>query len=330
MKRRNFLKKLLLCLPILFLSKTGLGKSKLSNLQFSQLQDIPLLKVKVIGVGRAGLNAVNLMIENRLTDIEFWVVDTENHNPNQIIIGTEYGECSTETKPNLLRLAVEEKTGRLSSILQNTKILFIVADMDEETDSGSAPVIAKNARNMGILTIAVISLPFEREQRNAKTTIGELARKADTTFLIPFEEESGDGKICDTIKIISNLMNTNCLINIDFTDIVFMLKDAGIGYVGFGTGKGDNCAIVAAKNALSSIALKKWKCSKMLVNIIGGSQMTLMDINAAMNVIYKAAGDNSDCNIVFGTRIDPQFQNQISLTILITGFDNNFQHPYLF
>jgi cell division protein FtsZ len=364
MERRSFLKNLSLSLPALFLPKMMLGESKSGMLQLSQLKDIPLntlVKVKVMGIGGAGTNMVNHMIKNRLPDIDFWTLDTdihkENFSPNQMMIGMEHkSEWCAATNPVLGRLATEEKAGKISEILRQTDVLFIVVGLGAGTGSGGAPILAKTAHEMGILTIAIATIPFRfeglRRYRNSQIAIEELLKNSDTSILIPFNRDfldiacfshdgnleaafkdalkAGDERVYQTILALSNLINNKGIVEIDFSDFSFMTKNSGIGFVGFGTGTGRSSGTMAAENALNLMPNKEWKPSKILVNITGGDDMTLLDINGAMNVIYDATGENSACDIVFGAAVNPQHHNQINLTVLTAGFNKNLKPPYLF
>ncbi len=304
-------------------------------------------RIKVIGVGGAGGNAVNRMIEAGLKGVEFIVINTDaqvlDHSraPKKIQIGKRGTKgLGAGANPEVGRKAIEEDRDEVAEALKGADMVFITAGMGGGTGTGAAPVVADIARKQGALAVAIVTRPFrfEGHKRSEKAENGlkELKDTADTLICIPNERllaivdkstrlteafAVADDILHQATKGISELITIPGMINCDFADVRTVMLERGEALMGTGYGSGDERAEDAAKLAISSPLLEDISISGakgVLINVTGGEDMTLFDVNTATSIIYQAAG--SDANIIFGAVIDPTLKDQMRVTVIATGF----------
>ncbi len=308
-------------------------------------------KIKVIGIGGGGNNAINSMIdENNITGVEFVAVNTDS----QVLLNSlasikiQIGEKLTRGlgaggSPQIGQQAAEESKERIKEVLEGSDMIFITGGMGGGTCTGAAPIIAQIARKeLGILTIAIVTKPFlfegTRRMANAEEGISQLKENVDTLIVIPNQkvmEVVNDQvtlieafKIADSVlnkgtKAISDLITTPGLINLDFADIKSVMSNAGSALMGVGEAEGDNKAIKAVEMAIDSplVDVNFESARGVLINITGGPDLKMAEIEQAAQTITNHAAP--DANIIFGANIDSSFNNQIRITVIATGFDTN-------
>lgn len=304
-------------------------------------------KIKVVGVGGGGGNAVARMIEAELKGVEFVAVNTDaqvlDRNPAEIKV--QIGKQLTKglgagADPEVGKRAIDEDRQEIIDALGEPNMVFITAGMGGGTGTGAAPVMAELAKAAGALTVAIVTKPFRFEGSKridrADQGLAELRSKVDTLIIIPNERlleivdkkttlknafATADDVLYQATKGISDLITTPGLINCDFADVRTVMLERGDALMGTGLGEGDEKAIDAAREAISSPLLENVSISGargVLINVTGGEDMTLFDVNTATSLIYEAAGD--DANIIFGTVIDPDMTDKIRVTVIATGF----------
>jgi cell division protein FtsZ len=317
-----------------------------SNFEFS---DVPeqMARITVVGVGGAGGNAINHMIHSDMRGVDFIACNTDaqalsiNHAPFKLQIGRELTKgLGAGARPEVGKQAIEENREEVRSIIEGSDMVFITAGMGGGTGTGAAPVVAEIAREMGVLTIGVITRPFIFEGRKrikqAENGIAEMRKHVDTIIIVPNQRLLGlVGKnttfqealqIADNILFyacqgISELITTPALVNLDFADVKTIMANMGDALMGTGFASGEYRASEAAQEAISSPLLEDVQIKGargVLVNITGGSDMTLHEVNDANNVIYEAAGE--EANIIFGAAIDESMAGQVRVTVIATGF----------
>lgn len=304
-------------------------------------------KIKVVGVGGGGGNAVTRMIEADLRGVDFVVVNTDaqvlDQNPAQckVQIGVKLTNgLGAGANPDVGKRAIEENRQEIIDALGEPNMVFITAGMGGGTGTGAAPVMAELAKAAGALTVAIVTKPFRFEGTKrigrADQGLAELRSKVDTLITIPNERlleivdkkttlknafATADDVLYQATKGISDLITTPGLINCDFADVRTVMLEKGDALMGTGLGEGDEKAIDAAREAISSPLLENVSISGargVLINVTGGEDMTLFDVNTATSLIYEAAGE--DANIIFGTVIDPDMTDKIRVTVIATGF----------
>jgi cell division protein FtsZ len=304
-------------------------------------------KLKVIGCGGAGGNAVNRMIGAGLQGVDFIACNTDHQAlnqslaPNRLQIGTATTRgLGAGGDPNQGRLAAEEDEQTIQDALTDSDMVFITAGMGGGTGTGSAPVVARLAKRTGALTVAVVTKPFvfegRRRMRQAEEGLAELRAEVDTLIVIPNERllavvdkdtSLGDAfSVCDEVllkatKGISDLVTVPGLVNLDFADVKAVMSNRGNALMGTGRAAGEGRAIEAAQAAVSSPLLEDVSIAGaegVLVNITGGRDLTLHEVNDAANVVVHAAGD--EANVIFGSVIDPNMDGEIQITVIATGF----------
>ncbi len=306
-----------------------------------------LVKIKVIGVGGAGGNAINDMIESGVVGVEYIAANTDAQDLaiSKADLAFQLGEKLTRglgagANPDMGRQAAEEDLDKINSILENTDMLFITAGMGGGTGTGAAPIIAKVAKEMGILTIGIVTKPFGFEGRkrkeNAEKGVQELKQYVDTLVIIPNDKltELPDKNITlqnafkeanNVLKIgitgVADLILQPGLINLDFADIRTTMQGSGMAMLGFGYANGENRAIKATEQALSSPLLEKSieGASKILLNICGNAGLGLNESYEISNKVREAAGKSAD-DVMFGTVIDDSLEDGIKVTIVATSF----------
>ncbi len=305
-------------------------------------------KIRVVGVGGAGGNAINRMIDEQLTGVEFIAINTDAQvlNENRAETCIRVGEKLTKglgagANPDVGRRATEEDRDTIARALEGSDLVFITAGMGGGTGTGGAPVIAEIAREIGALTVAIVTRPFrfEGKKRLSRADDGlvELKQRVDTLINIPNERLLGivdatttlteafrfaDDVLHQATKGISDLITIPGLINCDFADVKTVMQEMGDALMGTGVGLGSDKATTAAKLAISSPLLEDISiegAKGVLINITGGEDMTLFDVNAATSVIYDAAG--AEANIIFGAVINPELTDEMNVTVIATGFN---------
>lgn len=305
-------------------------------------------RIRVVGVGGAGGNAINRMIDEQLTGVEFVAINTDAQvlNTNMAETRIRIGEKLTKglgagANPDVGRRATEEDSDAIQKALEGSDLVFITAGMGGGTGTGGAPVIAEIAREVGALTVAIVTRPFRFEGKKrlsrADEGLAELKQRVDTLITIPNERLLGivdatttlteafrfaDDVLHQATKGISNLITVPGLINCDFADVKTVMQEMGDALMGTGVGIGSDKATTAAKLAISSPLLEDISiegAKGVLINITGGPDMTLFDVNAATSVIYDAAG--AEANIIFGAVINPNLKDEMNVTVIATGFN---------
>lgn len=306
-------------------------------------------KIKVIGVGGAGNNAVNRLIESGLKSAEYIVVNTDNQDlarskaRNRIQIGAELTKgLGAGADPNVGKAAAEADKDTIQAILRDTDLLFITAGMGGGTGTGAAPVIAKIAKEMKILTVAVVTLPFAFEAKlrmsNALTGIEELKKSVDALITIPNDKISqvvprgtpfpealkvADEVLRQGIRGIAELIVKPSLINLDFADVRTTLQGRGLAHMGIGVAKGEKRIYDAVRCAVCSPLLNTTieGANAVILNVIGGPNLSLDEVITAANLV-KDVIDYS-ANVIFGACIDENMTDEVEVVIIATGFGNN-------
>ena len=306
-------------------------------------------KLTVFGVGGAGGNAVNNMINSNLEGVEFWVANTDaqalenalTNNRIQLGIKSTQG-LGAGSHPEVGKVAAEESLKDIDSILENTNMLFITAGMGGGTGTGAAPIIAKAAKDRGILTVGVVTKPFHfegaRRMKLAELGLEELNKFVDTLIVIPnqnlFRIANENTTFADAFKMADNVLHSGVrgitdlitmpgLINLDFADIRTVMSEMGKAMMGTGDAEGDNRAVLAAEAAISNPLLDNTSMKGargVLINITGGSDMTLYQVDAAANRIREEVDPNA--NIIFGSAFNPELDGKIRVSVVATGIDN--------
>ena len=305
-------------------------------------------KLKVIGIGGAGGNATNRMIQAGMQGVDFIAINTDaqdlenNAAENKIQIGKNLTKgLGAGAQAEVGREAVQSDQEAIEGILEDADMAFVTAGMGGGTGTGAAPMIAKLSRDMGILTVGIVTLPFNFEgpkrMNRALEGIAELRKACDTVIAIPNQKlmsivetdttvveafKLADSVLHQAAKGISDLINVHGLINLDFADVQTIMKKMGEAIMGTGVAQGEERAVLAAQQAISSPLLDDASISGaqgVLVNITGSADLTLLEVDAATNIIFQEAG--KDANIIFGAVIDPSLGDEIRVTVIATGFN---------
>ena len=316
-------------------------------LDFEMEKDNNFAAIKVVGVGGAGTNAVNRMVEANLQGVDFIAINTDSQALvlSQAATKIQIGEKLTKglgagANPDVGQKAAEESREEIADTLKGSDLVFITCGMGGGTGTGAAPVIAEIARDMGILTIGVVSKPFlfegRQRMRNAEAGIERLKAHVDTLVVVPNDRllsvvtkgttmteafRIADDTLRQGIQGISDLIAVPSMINLDFADVRTVMQSRGLAHMGIGIGKGENRMVEAAKQAISSPMLETSidGARAVLINITGGPDTSIMDINEAAQLITAAA--DPDANIIFGAGIDEQLEDQVKITVIATGFE---------
>ena len=312
-----------------------------------EIGDQNFASIKVVGVGGAGTNAVNRMVDSGLRGVEFIAVNTDKQAlalskaPTKIQIGDKVTKgLGAGAKPQVGQQAAEESREELTQQLKGADLVFVTCGMGGGTGTGAAPVIAEVARNMGILTIGVVSKPFlfegRQRMRNAEQGIEQLKTNVDTLVVVPNDRllqvvskgttmndafKIADDTLRQGIQGISDLIAVPSMINLDFADVRSVMESRGIAHMGIGVGKGENRMVEAAKQAISSPMLETSidGARAVLINITGGNDTSIIDINEAALLITQAA--DPEANIIFGAGIDESMKDEVHITVIATGFE---------
>jgi len=303
--------------------------------------------IKVVGVGGGGQNAVNRMIEEGVQDVEFIAINTDSQDlmhssaPQRLRIGEKLTKgLGSGGNPEAGQKSADESREDIHEVLQGADMIFVTAGMGGGTGSGAAPVVASVARELGALTIGVVTRPFTFEgaqrRRIADAAMEQLSRSVDTLIVIPndrllqiVDRKAGineafvmaDDVLRQGIQGISELITIPGLINLDFADVRSVMVEGGNALMAIGTGTGENRAKDAAEKAIQSALLDVSidGARAIIFNIKGGSDLSLYEVNEAAEVIRANA--DPDCNIIFGAAVDPDLTDEIHLTVIATGFD---------
>ena len=307
-----------------------------------------VVNIKVIGVGGGGGNAVNRMVESGVQGVEFISINTDMQALNFSQAGTkiQIGEKLTKgqgagANPEIGRKAAEESKEQIAAALANTHMVFITAGMGGGTGTGAAPVVAQIAREMGILTVGVVTRPFAFEGKKrleqALGGIDELNKNVDSLVIIPNERlkyvseqkitfknafEIADGVLRQAVANISELITVPGFINLDFADVTSVMKDAGYAHIGTGRAAGKDKAAEAARMAISSPLLETSidMAPGVIVSVIGSDDIGLDEVETAATMVQQAA--HPDAHIIFGAFIDDTMDDEIRVVVIATGFDN--------
>jgi cell division protein FtsZ len=307
-------------------------------------------KIKVIGVGGGGGNAVNTMISHCLRGVDFISANTDaqalgvSSSPIKIQLGMEITKgLGAGSNPEIGRQSAMESRDEIRPYLEGADMIFITAGFGGGTGTGAAPIIAEIARECSVLTVAVVTKPFQFEgkKRNiqAEEGIAQLRDVVDTLIVVPNQRllslggrslslleafKKADDILYQAVKGISDLILVPGLINLDFADVKNIMSDMGMAVMGTGVAGGENRAIEAAQKAISSPLLEDntiQGAHGILLNITGGPDMSLYEVNEASSLIQAEA--HEDANIIFGTVIDENMKDEIRITVIATGFDDN-------
>jgi cell division protein FtsZ len=313
-----------------------------------------LAVIRVVGVGGGGLNAVNRMIEAGISQVEFIAVNTDIQQlrscdaPIKLHIGRELTQgLGSGSDPEIGRLAAEEGYDQIKHVLRGSDMIFVTAGEGGGTGSGAAPVVARIGRELGALTVGIVTLPFRfegtRRRTQAERGVDELRAHCDTVIVIPndrlLEVLDRSTSMLDAFRIaddvlrqgvqgICDLITMPGLINLDFADVRTIMKDAGSAIMGIGFATGDNRAAEAAERALRSplIDTELVGAKGILLSIAGGDDLTLLEVNEAAEVVRRGATE--DTNIIFGATIDERLAGQVWVTVIATGLGSRrIVHP---
>ena len=303
--------------------------------------------IKVIGVGGGGNNAVNRMVENDVKGVEFIAVNTDKQAllrcaaPTKILIGEKVTKGrGAGANPEVGLRAAEENIDDIKASLADTDMVFITAGMGGGTGTGAAPAIAKVAKEMGILTIGVVTKPFAfegpRKMAQAELGIENLRKCVDSIIMIPNERlkfvsetritlanafQIADDVLRQGVQSITELINVSSFINLDFNDVSTTMKDAGLAHMGVGMGQGKDKAELAAKAAISSPLLETsiTGARGIIINITSSPDIGLEEVEYAANLISKEA--NPEANIIWGAAFDTSLEDEMKVTVVATGFE---------
>lgn len=306
-------------------------------------------QIKVIGVGGGGNNAVNRMVEAQLKGVEFIAINTDKQAlyTSKAEYKVQIGDKLTRglgagANPEIGKKAAEESKDEIVKLLEGADMVFVTAGMGGGTGTGAAPLVAQLAKEMGILTVGVVTKPFVFEgkirMKNAERGIEDLKANVDTLITIPNDKllqlvqkntsmleafSIADNVLKQGIQSISDLIAVPGLINLDFADVTSIMKEQGLAHMGMGRAVGENRAVEAAREAIQSPLLEtSIKGAKgVLLNITGGSNLGLFEINEASTLVQESC--DPEANIIFGASIREDLGDEISITVIATGFESN-------
>ncbi len=316
-------------------------------LEFQMDDQANFASIKVVGCGGGGNNAVNRMVDAGLKGVEFISINTDRQalSLSNATTKIQVGEKLTKglgagAIPDIGRRAAEESREEIAQALKGADLVFVTAGMGGGTGTGSAPIVAEIARDLGCLTIAVVTKPFQFEgkqrMKNAEMGIADLKQRVDTLVVIPNDRllqvvskgttmleafRIADDVLRQGIQGISDLIAVPALINLDFADVKTVMESGGMAHMGIGVGKGENRMVDAAKNAIQSPLLETNidGARAVLINITGGEDISIVDINEAANLVMQSA--DSEANIIFGAGIDERMGDEVRITVIATGFE---------
>src|SRR6056297_636676 len=309
-------------------------------------------KIKVIGVGGGGNNAVNRMIEGNLSGVDFVAINTDKQalQTSDAEYKIQIGEKLTKglgagADPKIGTKAAEESRDEIFEALQGNDMIFLTAGMGGGTGTGAMPVVAEIAKELGVLTVGVVTKPFGFEGRtrmkNALSGIEALRKNVDTLVTIPNDRllqiagkntsiieafNIADDVLKQGVKGIADLITVPGEINLDFSDVKTIMSDSGLAHMGIGTAEGEDRAVEAAKKAIHSPLLETTinGAKGVLINITAGPSLGLFEANAAATVVHDAVDE--DANVIFGAVIDEDMKDMIKVTVIATGFSSENRH----
>lgn len=303
-------------------------------------------RIKVIGVGGGGCNAVNRMIASEVSGVEFWTINTDaqalthSTTQNRLQVGQKLTRgLGAGGNPAIGQKAAEESRDEIAAALEGSDLVFITAGMGGGTGTGAAPIVAEVAKEIGALTVGVVTRPFTFEGRRrtgqAEEGIAALQSRVDTLIIIPNDKllsviseqtpvqeafRVADDILRQGVQGISDIITVPGLVNVDFADVRAVMADAGSALMGIGVGSGKSRSREAAMTAISSPLLESSidGARGVVFNITGGHDLTLHEVNSAAEIIYEAVDPNA--NIIFGAVIDDRLQGEVRITVIATGF----------
>jgi cell division protein FtsZ len=311
------------------------------------IKELSKANIKVVGVGGAGSNAVNRMIAAGLNGIEFWAANTDHQAlelasaKNRLQIGAKLTRgLGAGGNPTIGQKAAEESHEEIAEALVGADMVFIAAGMGGGTGTGAAPIVAEIAKELGALTVGVVTKPFlfegRRRANQAEDGIAEVKARVDTLITIPNQRllevvdhrasmqdafVEADKVLMQGVQAISDIITVPGLINVDFADVKTVMQAAGSALMGVGRATGEGRAVEAARNAINSPLLETTidGASGVIFTVTGGPDLTLHEVQEAANVVYSAVSDES--NIIFGAVIDERLHGEVLITVIATGFD---------
>ena len=303
--------------------------------------------IKVVGVGGGGCNAVNRMVEAELKGVDFIAVNTDRQALNRCVAETkvQIGEKLTRglgagANPEIGQKAAEETLDEITSLLDGTDMVFITAGMGGGTGTGAAPIIAKAAKDMGILTVGVVTKPFSFEgakrKKQAELGINFLKKYVDSLVIVPNDRllqncerntsmlqafQMADDVLRQGVQGISDLISDFALINVDFADVKSVMTDRGVAHMGVGRGTGETRAKDAVKNAIESPLLETTieGAKAILLYVAGGYDLGMLEVSEIASLVEERA--DRDCILIFGAAVNEEMQDEIAITVIATGFD---------
>ncbi|MBE6156911.1 MAG: cell division protein FtsZ [Firmicutes bacterium] len=313
----------------------------------NELQMDQIAKIKVVGVGGGGCNAVNRMIEEGVKSVEFYVVNTDlqvlniSKATNKIQIGKSItGGRGAGANPEIGRAAALESKAEIEEALRGADMVFVACGMGGGTGTGAAPIIAEIAQELGALTVGIVTKPFrfegKRRMENALLGLEELKKNVDTLIVIPNDKlrdiidkttsfddafKEVDNVLHRGVQSISDLIAVTGVINLDFADVKAVMEKSGTAIIGIGCNAGENRAIEAARQAVANSLLEATidGATNAIVNVTGGKNLTLFEIEDAVETVREAA--KSDVNIIFGAIKNENLSDEVIVTVIATGFD---------
>ncbi len=324
------------------------------DVSYEESQDIAVLKV--IGVGGAGNNAVNNMINNQLNNVEFIAINTDKQALKNSLAAykIQVGEKITKglgagANPEVGKKAAEESREEIAQVIKGADMVFITAGMGGGTGTGAAPIVASVAKELGILTVGVVTRPFSFEGKkraeSALCGMAELKEHVDSLIVIPndrlLQVVDKNTSLIDAFKIaddvlrqgvqgISDIIQITGIVNSDFADVKAVMKGSGLAHMGIGSASGDNKAEEATRAAIESPLLETSidGAQGVLVNITGGLDMTILDINTVSSMIQEKVDE--DATFIFGSVTDESLKDELKVTVIATGFENGPKQPEIF
>ncbi len=330
-------------------AKKRVGGQDMLELKVDKEMQESFASIKVVGCGGGGTNAVNRMVDAGMKGVEFIAINTDRQAlsiskaENKIQIGEKLTKgLGAGAVPEIGKRAAEESREEIAQALKGADLVFVTAGMGGGTGTGAAPVVADIARDLDCLTIAVVTKPFQFEgkqrMRNAENGINELKQFVDTLVVIPNDRllqvvskgtsmleafRVADDVLRQGIQGISDLIALPATINLDFADVKTIMESGGMAHIGIGTAQGENRMVEAAKNAISSPLLetKIDGARAVLINVTGGEEMGIVEINEAATLIQQSADD--EANIIFGAGVDESLKDEVRITVIATGFEKS-------
>ena len=313
-----------------------------------------LAKIKVIGIGGGGCNAVNRMINSGLKGVDFIVANTDlqvlndSLAPTKLQLGSELTDgLGAGANPEIGREAALESKAEIEEALKGADMIFVTCGMGGGTGTGASPVIAEIAQDLGDLTVGIVTKPFsfegKKRMEQALAGLDELKKHVDTLIVIPNDRlrelidkstpmleafREVDNVLHRGVQSISDLIAVTGLVNLDFADVKAIMKDRGNALIGIGVGSGENRAVEAAKQAVSNPLLENSinGATDAIINVTGGTSLTLFEVEEAAEVIRTAA--NTDINTIFGAVINENLNDEVIVTVIATGFEQPSEPLY--